>query len=44
MAAWDALIAGHTQQSPAPLAIRPAEPLKYADPPTARRWKTNGAP
>ena len=31
MAAWDALIAGHTQQSPAPLAIRPAEPLKYAD-------------
>ena len=31
MAAWDALIAGHTQQSPAPLAIRPAEVLKYAD-------------
>lgn len=31
MAAWDALIAGHTQQSPAPLAIRPAAPLKYAD-------------
>ena len=31
MAAWDALIAGHTQQSPALLAIRPAEPLKYAD-------------
>lgn len=31
MAAWDALIAGHTQRSPAPLAIRPAEVLKYAD-------------
>lgn len=31
MAAWDALIAAHTQQSPAPLAIRPADPLKYAD-------------
>ncbi|WP_265671457.1 hemin-degrading factor [Klebsiella grimontii] len=30
MAAWDALIAGHTQQSPAPLTIRPADPLKYA--------------
>ncbi|MDM7255062.1 hypothetical protein QUH41_27545, partial [Klebsiella grimontii] len=23
--------AAHTQQSPAPLAIRPADPLKYAD-------------
>ena len=31
MAAWDALIVAQTQQSPAPLAIRPADPLKYAD-------------
>lgn len=31
MAAWDALIVAQTQQSPAPLAIRPADPLKFAD-------------
>lgn len=31
MAAWDALITEHTQDSPAPLAVRPADPVKYAD-------------
>lgn len=31
MAAWDALIAEHTQDSPAPLTVRPADPVKYAD-------------
>ena len=31
MAAWDALIVAQTQQSPDPLAIRPADPLKFAD-------------
>lgn len=31
MVAWDALIVAQTQQSPAPLAIRPADPLKFAD-------------
>lgn len=31
MAAWDTLIAEHTQETPAPLVIRPADPVKYAD-------------
>lgn len=31
IAAWDALIAGHTQSEPTPLAIRPVEAAKYAD-------------
>lgn len=31
MAAWDTLIAEHTQDSPAPLTVRPADPVKYAD-------------
>jgi hypothetical protein len=39
----EALIAGKSGGGPAPLALRPLEPVKYADPPTAPRWKTNGA-
>ncbi len=31
MAAWNALIAEHTQETPTPLVIRPADPVKYAD-------------
>ncbi|VTN11225.1 Hemin transport protein hemS [Raoultella terrigena] len=31
IAAWDVLIAGHTQSEPTPLAIRPVEAAKYAD-------------
>ncbi len=31
MAAWDTLIAEHRVAAPAPLALRPLEPVKYAD-------------